>query len=213
MLYLVLHPHSRARARWPPCLSAAETAVMVLPPGRVHRLVEAEARGAEELDRLAVAPVPAARSFRARVRARVRERGAARRRGRRAACPTSAGVLSQVVAAVVFVLVTFALVGALPRTLAVANPERVGLDAALPARARGRGALPGRPRARRAVGVDRPRRERRARGLGVGDRRGVPLRRRPTRRPSAKRPRRRSSRRSPTSPRRSRARSWCRAPT
>ncbi len=106
---------------------------MVLPPGRVHRLVEAEARGADELDRLA------ARPYRLR---------AASALAFGLACASAAlfgvvaggllpdigGLLAQVVAVVVFVLVTFALVGALPRTLAVANPERVGLDAALPAR-------------------------------------------------------------------------------
>jgi len=114
-------------------LSAAETAVMVLPPGRVHRLVEAEARGAEELDRLASRP------YRLR---------AASALSFGLACASSAllgvvvggslpdigGLLSQVAAVIVCVLVTFALAGALPRTLAVANPERVGLDAALPAR-------------------------------------------------------------------------------
>ena len=37
-------------------------------------------------------------------------------------------------AVVALVLITYALVATLPRTLAVANPERVGLDAAAPAR-------------------------------------------------------------------------------
>jgi CBS domain containing-hemolysin-like protein len=114
-------------------LSAAETAVMVLPPGRVHRLVEAEARGAEELDRLASRP------YRLR---------AASALAFGLACAGSAllgalvgarlpgigGSLSEVLAVIVLVLITFAVAGSLPRTLAVANPERVGLDSALPAR-------------------------------------------------------------------------------
>jgi putative hemolysin len=114
-------------------LSAAETAVMVLPPGRVHRLVEAEARGASELDKLASRPY--------RLRA-----ASALAFGLAFACaallgmvvgsllPDIGGLLSEVAAVSLLALVTFALVGALPRTLAVANPERVGLDAALPAR-------------------------------------------------------------------------------
>ncbi len=155
-------------------LSAVETAVMVLPPGRVHRLVEAEARGADELDRLA------ARPYRLR---------AASALAFGLACASAAlfgvvaggllpdigGLLAQVVAVVVFVLVTFSLVGALPRALAVANPERVGLDAALPARLASAVLYPVARVLRRPVDVDRAGCERRASRIGVGDGCGVPL--------------------------------------
>jgi len=113
-------------------LSAAETAVMVLPPGRVHRLVEAEARGAEALERLG------ARTYRLRASSALVFA---------LACASSAvlgvivgsllpgigGVLAEISGALVLVGVSFALAGALPRTLAVSNPERVGLDTALSA--------------------------------------------------------------------------------
>lgn len=105
--------------------SASETAVLMLPPGRIHRLVEAEKPGAKALDRLA--------DFRHRVRAVSTLLG-----GFAFAVAALAGVVLgfetalqtplAAAFAVLGVLVTHALGQALPRTLAVMNPERVGLD-------------------------------------------------------------------------------------
>ena len=114
-------------------LAAAETAVMVLPPGRVHRLVEAETPGSGDLDRLAVRPY----QLRA-VSALSFGLGCASSAllgvviG--AGLPDIGGLPAEVLAAVACVLLAFAVGNALPRTLAVANPERVGLGAAPPAR-------------------------------------------------------------------------------
>ena len=97
---------------------------------------------------------------------------------------------------------------ALPRTLAVANPERVGLESAPRRACRHALALPARARARRAVAVgDAARRGRRAQldARGLTDA-GVPRPDGDDEEPSARRPRRRCSRPSPTSPRRSCAR-------
>ncbi len=115
-------------------LAAAETAVMVLPPGRLHRLVEAEAPGAEDLERLGV------RAYRLRASSALAFALAC---GCAAALgvvlggllPDIRGPVLQGVLAVVFAMLAFALAGALPRTLAVANPERIGLDAAVVAHA------------------------------------------------------------------------------
>jgi putative hemolysin len=114
-------------------LSAAETAVMVLPPGRVHRLVEAEAHGSSELDRISSRP------YRLRAASGLAfglacASSALLGAVAGALLPVIGGLLSEITVVIVLVLITFALAGALPRTLAVANPERVGLDAALPAR-------------------------------------------------------------------------------
>ena len=114
-------------------LAAAETAVMVLPPGRVHRLVETETPGSADLDRLA------ARPYRLRgVSALVFGLGCAASAmlgvviG--AGLPDIRGVLAEAVAALVCVLLAFALGNVLPRTLAVSNPERLGLGTARSAR-------------------------------------------------------------------------------
>ena len=132
MFYLVLIL-TVALAALAAVLSAAETAVMVLPPGRVHRLVETEVRGSEDLDRLA------ARPYRLRAASALAFGLASASSALLgvvvgAFLPDIGGLLSQVLAVVALVLITYALVATLPRTLAVANPERVGLDAAAPAR-------------------------------------------------------------------------------
>lgn len=122
-------------------LAAAETAVMLLPAGRVHRLVEAQRPGAQALDRL--------------VEDRHRLRAVHALSAGFAFAVT--GVLGLVLAAVplddapfplagypgilalmaawavgllVGVALAHSLAQALPRTIAVANPERIGLDAA-----------------------------------------------------------------------------------
>ncbi len=113
-------------------LAAAETAVMVLSPGRVHRLVESDARHAAQLDHLA------ARPHRLRAASSLAFGACAAAFGFLGAdvgarLPGIGGFVAACVGAVVLVLAAFALTGALPRTLAVANPERIGLEAALPA--------------------------------------------------------------------------------
>ena len=110
-------------------LAAAETAVMLLPPGRVHRLVEAERRGSQQLEALAARPY--------RVRA-VSALMAAFAFGAVAMLGLEAGALVhstldpawELVAALLGVLLMFALAQALPRALAVANPEDLALEAA-----------------------------------------------------------------------------------
>jgi len=114
-------------------LAAAETAVIVLPPGRVHRLVEAEAGGSEELDRLASRP-HRLRAASALAFGLACASSAVLGEIVGARLPYIGGLLLEPLAIVVFVLLTFALAGALPRTLAVANPERIGLESALVAR-------------------------------------------------------------------------------
>lgn len=108
-------------------LSAAETSVLMLPPGRLHRLVEANRPGAVALDRLA--------DYRHRLRA-VSTLAAGVAFGLAALAGfTLASVRGMVPAvgiafALAGVMVTHAIGEALPRTLAVVNPERVGLDTA-----------------------------------------------------------------------------------
>lgn len=110
-------------------LAAAETSVMLLAPGRVHRLVEAEQPGAEELEALASRPhrlravsaLMAGAGFGASVLLGVTAGGM---------LPEIGGTAAAALAAVLMLLVTFALAQALPRSLAVANPERIGLGAA-----------------------------------------------------------------------------------
>ena len=114
-------------------LAASETSVMLLPMGRVHRLVEAEQHGSSELERLVARPH--------------RLRGASGLAASLAYAVTAlfgalvGGVLPDVggsVAAGLFaalaVVLAYALTQALPRTLAVANPEQLGLETAIPAR-------------------------------------------------------------------------------
>lgn len=108
-------------------LSAAETAVLMLPPGRIHRLVEAQRKGARALDRLAdyrhrlraVSTLAAGFAF-----------GSGVLTGVALGFETALRYLLASVFAVFAVLVTHALSQGLPRTLAVTNPERVGLDTA-----------------------------------------------------------------------------------
>jgi len=114
-------------------LAAAETAVMVLPPGRVHRLVESEAPGSHDLDRIASRP----HRLRAASALAFGLGGASSALlgvviG--AGLPDISGVVTEALAATACVLIAFALANALPRTLAVANPEHVGLSASFGAR-------------------------------------------------------------------------------
>jgi len=110
-------------------LAAAETAVMLLPPGRVHRLVEAERRGSPQLEVIAARPY--------RVRA-----VSAMLAGLAFATVAVLGVALgsqlnsgidlawELVAALLGVILMFALSQAMPRALAVANPEDIALEAA-----------------------------------------------------------------------------------
>jgi CBS domain containing-hemolysin-like protein len=110
-------------------LSAAETAVLLLALGRVHRLVEAERPGAQALEELAQRPhrirgvsaLMSALTFGSAALAG----GVAGGLG-----SSSLGPLWEFVCAVLAVAIVFALTQALPRALGVANPESVGLDAA-----------------------------------------------------------------------------------
>ena len=114
-------------------LAAAETAVIVLPPGRVHRLLEAETPGSVDLDRLSSRPyrlrAVSALSFGlgCAVSALL---GVVIGAG----LPDIGGVVTEGLAALAVVLLAYALGNALPRTLAVANPERIGLGSAHAAR-------------------------------------------------------------------------------
>ena len=111
-------------------LAAAETAVMLLPAGRVHRLVEAERKGSRALEELSQAPhrlratsaLVAAFSF-----------------GSCVVLGMSVGsvlviaqltMASQALYSVLAILLIFAAGQSLPRTLAVTNPERIGLESA-----------------------------------------------------------------------------------
>ncbi len=111
-------------------LAAAETAVMLLPAGRVHRLVEAERHGSRSLETLTQRPhrLRATSAF-----------VAALTFGLCVALGVSAGaviaiggltLLSITLYSVLLILVVYAVGQALPRTLAVANPERIGLESA-----------------------------------------------------------------------------------
>jgi CBS domain containing-hemolysin-like protein len=111
-------------------LAAAETAVMLLPAGRVHRLVEANVAGSTALEALAQRPH--------RLRA-TSALVAALTFGFCVALGVSVGavidiaglfLLSEALYSLLLVLVVYAVGQALPRTLAVANPERIGLEAA-----------------------------------------------------------------------------------
>lgn len=114
-------------------LAAAETSVMLLPLGRVHRLVESEQHGAVELERLVGRPhrVRGASGLAAGLAyAAVALFGALLGEG----LPSVGGPLAAALACVIAVLMANALTQALPRTLAVANPEQLGLDTAVFAR-------------------------------------------------------------------------------
>lgn len=120
-------------------LSAAETAVSLLTPGRVHRLVESERAGARTLDTLA--------DLRHRLRAVSALVGGfafssaavtGMMVGQRTVADTVtaqepwtwAVTLGGMFGALLGVLLVYALAQALPRTLAVTNSERMALDTA-----------------------------------------------------------------------------------
>ena len=111
-------------------LAAAETAVMLLPAGRVHRLVEAENAGSLALEDLSQRPhrlratsaLISAIAFGLCVALGVTVGSAFELGG--------LSILGEVAFALVAVLFVYALGQSLPRTLAVANPERIGLDSA-----------------------------------------------------------------------------------
>lgn len=110
-------------------LAGAETAVMVLPPGRVHRLAEAEARGSVQLESLSQ------RSHRLRAASALASglaytSAAVLGMAVGTAAAGSVALLVELGAVAVSVFVMYALTQALPRTLAVANPERIGLGSA-----------------------------------------------------------------------------------
>ena len=116
-------------------LAAAETAVMLLPAGRVHRLVEAERPGSRALEALTQRPH--------RLRA-TSALVAALTLGLCVALGASVGaviqiaqlaLLSETIYSLLAVLLVYALGQSLPRTLAVANPERIGLESAAAAQA------------------------------------------------------------------------------
>ena len=122
-------------------LCASETAVLMLTPGRVHRLAEAERSGSQALERLS--------DQRHRLRATTTLVGGAAFATGAAfgwmlgevfwasdfgagtdAVSGTLGALSTIAGAALVVLLSYALTQALPRTLAVANPERLGLSTA-----------------------------------------------------------------------------------
>lgn len=115
-------------------LAAAETAVLMLPPGRVHRLAEAEKPGAGALERLgelrhrlrAVTTLAGGLAF-----------GAAALVGWTVAIDAASPLLGMAgtyavaaLSALLGVVIAHAAIQALPRTLAVTNPERLALDTA-----------------------------------------------------------------------------------
>jgi len=110
-------------------LAAVETSVMLLSPGRVHRLEEAEQAGAEQLE------VLSSHAHRVRAASALLAGlgfGASAILGVvvGSLLPNIGSTLAGVVGAVLLLLLTFALFQALPRTLSVANPERIGLGLA-----------------------------------------------------------------------------------
>lgn len=108
-------------------MSAAETAVLLLTHGRIHRLVESERPGASALESLSDLR-HRARSVSAMISGLAFGAGAVAgvAFGARAGLPYLLGGTFAVAA----VLLVHAFAQALPRTLAVTNPERVGLDTA-----------------------------------------------------------------------------------
>lgn len=114
-------------------LAAAETAVMLLPAGRAHRLVEGQKRGGAHLEALTARPyrVRAASALCAAL-----SFGAAAMFGMEAAVlfPATMRVVWMFAGALAAVGVVFLLTQALPRALAAANPEDVALQAAPVAR-------------------------------------------------------------------------------
>ena len=122
-------------------LCAAETAVLMLTPGRVHRLAEAERSGSAALDELsdqrhrlrAVATLVGGVAFATAAVFGSMLGGVFWTSGSGTDATMTAGAFlaaSSVVGGVLMVLLTHALVQALPRTLGVTNPERIALGTA-----------------------------------------------------------------------------------
>jgi len=117
-------------------LAAAETAVLMLPAGRVHRLVEAERVGAPSLDLLAerrhrlraVATLVGGFAFGSATL--LGALAGATLVGAEDTLSEPGALLAMVIGALLGALVVHALAQALPRTLSAANPERIGLDTA-----------------------------------------------------------------------------------
>lgn len=118
-------------------LAAAETSTMLLPVGRVHRLAEAQTKGARELDdllekrhrlRAASALSYGTAAFLSGLTAYLDAHG--RLTGAEAALSSTGVSLLALTAGIVAVGVAHSVAQALPRTLAVANPERIGLATA-----------------------------------------------------------------------------------
>lgn len=123
-------------------LSASETSVMLLSPGRIHRLVESERRGAVALDRLAehrhrlraVASLLGGVAFAASAVAGL-DVGRWAARATLAAQPDGSATLALaglggLLGAAAALAITFSLAQSLPRTMAATNPERIALDTA-----------------------------------------------------------------------------------
>lgn len=107
-------------------MSAAETSVLLLTPGRVYRLAEAERKGAVPLSELS--------DRRHRLRAAsalcaALAHGGAALTGWLWGLELESEALSGVLA-LVLVVVTYSITQSLPRTFAVTNPERVALSSA-----------------------------------------------------------------------------------
>jgi CBS domain containing-hemolysin-like protein len=110
-------------------LAAAETSVILLPPGRVHRLVEAERAGAEKLESLS------SRAYRVRAASQLCAGiafASAAILGFELGAEAGIGVaaLAELIGVVVLLVLMFAFTQALPKALAAANPEDIALVAA-----------------------------------------------------------------------------------
>ena len=114
-------------------LSAEESSIALIARGRARRLVDAERKGAVALEDLADSPsrVGAAAAF---ARALAFSLAASAGWLLTARLVAGASVWLAPAAAVIAVAIAFSLGDALPRTLAVANPEGVGLEFASVAR-------------------------------------------------------------------------------
>lgn len=118
-------------------LAAAETSVMLLSPGRIHRLAESERRGASALERLAdhrhrlraVSALTTGVTFGITCVAGL-ELGAWLVSVSSDSAPTGTSQVASFLCAAGALAVAYSLAQALPRTMAATNPERVALDAA-----------------------------------------------------------------------------------
>jgi putative hemolysin len=121
-------------------LSAAETSVMLLSPGRIHRLAESERRGAAALDRLAehrhrlraVSSLVGGMAFGVSIYAGadLGNWAASLVLNDAASSTVPVEALSSLVMALIALALTYSLGQALPRTMAATNPERIALDSA-----------------------------------------------------------------------------------